>query len=563
MRRGTHGDRRGKRLWPTSAASVFKSFVFAGYGISICVSLLGTAHNFQAQGELGTISGTVKSPTGEGISGAKVTIGGDAKASQSTITAQDGTYSFSSIEAGTYTLTAESPGLGPGVRQIVVPAGERLFTADITLGPKRADPLAAPPAYDDQAPLKPSTVHGAVDPGGYSSGGQAQASRGMVEGVAKLKDNGGASAPANSSATHPAPLSPSDAAVEAELKKAFEASPESYLPNHNLGEFYLHAGRLGQGIPYMEKAEHTDSSHYENGYDLALACLESGDFARARKQLHEMIARQDTAELHDLLGDVEEHAGQYLAAANEYERAVHMDPSEGNIFDLGTELLLHSTFDPAIQVFTSGVQRYPRSAMLQIGLGVALYSRGRYDESIKALCAASDISPDDPRPYVFLGKMYPFTTASTEEVTTRLERFVKLDPNNPLAHFDYAMSVWKGQRAQGGQVNFEQIETLLKDALALDSKFPDTHLELGNLYSDQKKYREAVAEYQIALALQPEMVDAHYRLAQAYSRTGDQTRAQREFELHDRLRKQQLAETEKQRAEIRQFVYSVKGEDKQ
>ncbi|HLY61611.1 MAG TPA: tetratricopeptide repeat protein [Terriglobia bacterium] len=532
-------------------------FIFT---LAICIPLFGFTQNCQAQGEAGKISGRIRSEAEEVISGAKVTIG-NGNFSQSTFTAEDGSYTLSSIAPGTYTLTAEKSGFNAGVRRIIVKAAGELVTADITLVAKGRDDLDSAPAYDDQAPLKPSAAHGAVDPGGYSSGGQAQRSRGMVEGVARLKDNAGA--PANSSASHPAALSPHDAALEGELKKALETSPASYLPNHNLGEFYLHAARLGEGIPYIEKAEHIDSSHYENGYDLALAFLEFGDFARAREQLGQMIARQDTAELHDLLGDVEEHAGQYLAAAQEYDRAVRMDPSEENIFDLGTELLLHATFDPAIEVFSSGVNRYPRSAMLQIGLGVALYSRGRYDESIKALCAASDLSPADPRPYVFLGKMYPFTTAGTEEVTTRLARFVKLDPQNPLARFDYAMSVWKGQRAQGGQVNFEQIETLLKSSLALDVKLPDAHFELGNLYSEQKKYPAAVAEYQQALALQPEMVDAHYRLAQAYSRTGDQTRAQHEFELHDRLRKQQLAETERQRAEIKQFVYSVKGEGKQ
>ncbi len=144
----------------------------------------------------------------------------------------------------------------------------------------------------------------------------------------------------------------------------------------------------------------------------------------------------------------------------------------------------------------------------------------------------------------------------------RLERFIKVQPQNALAHYYYAMSLWKGQRSQTSQVNFEQIESLLKLSIALDPKYPEAHLELGILYAEQKKYPEAVREYQQAIALQPDLVDAHYRLAQAYTRTGEQAMARAEFEIHDRLRKQELAETEKQRAEIKQFVNSMKDNTK-
>jgi len=69
-------------------------------------------------------------------------------------------------------------------------------------------------------------------------------------------------------------------------------------------------------------------------------------------------------------------------------------------------------------------------------------------------------------------------------------------------------------------------------------------------------------EYQQAISLQPDLVDAHYRLAQAYTRTGEPDLARAEFEIHDRLRKQELAETEKKRAEIKQFVFSMKDNSK-
>ena len=66
-----------------------------------------------------------------------------------------------------------------------------------------------------------------------------------------------------------------------------------------------------------------------------------------------------------------------MPAVNEYETAAHMDPSDSNLFDWGSELLVHRTYDPAIDVFESATQRYPNSPRLWIGLGMAYYTAGK------------------------------------------------------------------------------------------------------------------------------------------------------------------------------------------
>jgi len=50
-----------------------------------------------------------------------------------------------------------------------------------------------------------------------------------------------------------------------------------------------------------------------------------------------------------------------------------------------------------------------------------------------------------------------------------------------------------------------------------------------------------------------------YRLGQAYVRTGAKDRAQEELAIYQKIREQHLAELDKQRSEIRQFVYSAKN----
>jgi tetratricopeptide (TPR) repeat protein len=122
------------------------------------------------------------------------------------------------------------------------------------------------------------------------------------------------------------------------------------------------------------------------------------------------------------------------------------------------------------------------------------------------------------------------------------------------------MSLWKGKRAQDPSLDLHQIESLLKKAVALDPKLAEAHLQLGNLYSDQTQYVEAVPEYEKALENNPDLADAHYRLGQAYVHTGEKDKAQAQFQVYQQLRAQHLADLDKQRAEVRQFVYSEKNE---
>jgi len=348
------------------------------------------------------------------------------------------------------------------------------------------------------------------------------------------------------------------ALAEQQFKKAAALAPREYEPSHNLGEFYVRSNKVPEAIPFLERAQRINPSSYDNGYDLSLAYLLTGRLSDARQLIHNLAKRKDTAELHDLLGEVEEKDGQFVAAANEFEIAAHMEPSENNIFDWGSELLIHQTLEPAIEVFRQGAERYPDSPRMAIGLGMAYYSLGKYDDAVKSLLRAADLNPSDPRGYPFLSWAYDSSPSQAEEVIERFRRFAELQPKNGRAVYYYAMSLWKGKRAQDPNLDLSQIEVLLKKAVALDPGLAEAHLQLANLYSDQRKYAESVPEYLRARELNPDLADVHYRLAQAYVRVGEKDLAQEEFKVYQQLRAKHLSDLDRQRAEIRQFVYSEK-----
>lgn len=346
--------------------------------------------------------------------------------------------------------------------------------------------------------------------------------------------------------------------AELQFKKAIELQPRDYEANHDLGELYVQSGKIAAAVPYLEQAERVNSSSYDNGYDLSLAYLVTGKLEQARQSVAALLLQKDTAELHNLSGQIEEKDGNFVAAANQFELAAHADPSESNLFDWGSELLLHRTLDPAVQVFRQASDRYPNSPRLVIGLGTSLYARGNYDDAVKALLRGADLNPSDPSCYLFLSRAFDSSPAQAADVIERFRRFVELQPNNARALYYYALSLWKGKREKDPTQDLNQIESLLKKSIALDPNIAESHLQLGNLYSGQNKFAESIPEYLRARELGPDLSDVRYRLGQAYVRTGQKELAQKEFDVYKTLREQHLAEIDKQRADIRQFVFSEK-----
>jgi tetratricopeptide (TPR) repeat protein len=235
--------------------------------------------------------------------------------------------------------------------------------------------------------------------------------------------------------------------------------------------------------------------------------------------------------LHNLLGLVEEKAGHIQPAADQYQRAAHMDPTEKHVFDLGQCFLRNRGAEQAIQIFTFGVGTYPASARMQVGLGVAHYARGEYDQAVEALCRGVDLDPSDTRALYFLGQMLDVSAVLAGEVTSRLAHFVDAYPSNAAANYYYALSLWK----RTSQPDAQSAEKYFKKALDLDPKMADAHLQLGILYEDTERLRDAVREYELAVKLDPRNDKGHFRLARAYRAAGRNKQAEDQLRLYREL----------------------------
>src|SRR5579864_2898987 len=132
------------------------------------------------------------------------------------------------------------------------------------------------------------------------------------------------------SATTTLVSAPDVTGTERLLLEQVKLHPTSFQANRALGEYYIQQHKLEAAIPCLERARQIDPSNYENGYDLALAYLQTGTTAKSREVIIALLDQKDRAELHNLLGDVEEAEGHVEDAAKQYEIAARMDPTEKN-----------------------------------------------------------------------------------------------------------------------------------------------------------------------------------------------------------------------------------------
>ena len=267
--------------------------------------------------------------------------------------------------------------------------------------------------------------------------------------------------------------------TEQSLKEAQRRAPKNFLANHSLGEFYLQRGQITQAIPWLEAAAKIDPTHYNNQYDLILAYVKAGNLTQARTNLQSLFASKNNAELNNLLGFLEEASGNKQAAAEAYQRAAQLDPTEKNIFDYGESILKLNAPEEALKIFKYGVNKYPKSAQLLVGEAISKYALGQFKEAIETLCQAVDLNPGDERAYIFLGEMYGVSVELADEINQRFERLVRLQPRNALAHYYYAMNLWKGKNTDSASTNQPKIETLLKAATELDPNLADAFHNLG------------------------------------------------------------------------------------
>jgi tetratricopeptide (TPR) repeat protein len=504
------------------------------------------------------IEGTVRDGSGVPVSDASVRLAGKGVASLEAKTKADGSFAFDGLAVGTYIVSANKGGQRSRTTNVSAGSPNSQLHVDLKLDELASEKdntasssSSAPMEFADAPNFTIAAVTDWTAAGGHGSDAVLRTSEALNRETVAMKPEGISGGEMGSGGEFKR--------AESSLRAALVSAPGKFETNHELGELYLRAGRFQESIEPLETAYKIDPTNFENEYDLALALKGNGDSAQAREHVQRLLARKENADVHRLAGEVDEKLSDPLAAVHEFERAVREDPSERNYFEWGSELLLHRAVWQAKDVFAAGVKAYPKSARMVTALGATLFAGALYDEAAQRLCEASDLNPADPEPYLFMGKIEMAAPNPLPCVEQKLARFVGQRPTDPLANYFYAMAMWKQKGQSIDLPTLERVQDMLTKAVTIDPQCSEAYMQLGVLQSTRRDYKQAIGFYTKAIEVNPQLSEAHYRLGVAYDRVGDKERAKQEFQRHDDIEKQQAAEVEKQRREVKQFLVVVDG----
>ncbi len=269
-------------------------------------------------------------------------------------------------------------------------------------------------------------------------------------------------------------------------------------------------------------------------------------------------SKEESANKHSWLAEAAEIEGRPLEAVKEYQLAAEIEPNEAHLFAWGAELLLHRAIEPAIEVFSVGHIKYPDSVRMLLGLGVATYDQGATERGKRLLFEACDLHPGESTPYLFLGRLQDAEKIEPEGWAEKFGQFARFHPENPQAHYFFAVALGKQADGLGDST---AIERELKTAIGLDPRFGNAYLQLGILYSEKRDMPGAIAAFEKAIETSPLPDEAHYRLAQIYRQSGDAEKARKETALYNQASREKSKEAEVRRHEIQQFVYTLREKD--
>ena len=100
-----------------------------------------------------------------------------------------------------------------------------------------------------------------------------------------------------------------------------------------------------------------------------------------------------------------------------------------------------------------------------VGLGAALYASGAFGAAARRLCEASDLKPADPTPYLYLGKMEKVSPTPLPCAEQKLARFAAEQPENALANYYYAMTLWKREKGSEKSKALQQAQVIRRRSI--------------------------------------------------------------------------------------------------
>ncbi len=247
------------------------------------------------------------------------------------------------------------------------------------------------------------------------------------------------------------------------LKAAPPNSSDEQRLNILTGMSHYGLAQYPEAIPYLKKAAAKDTQNLTLRLALAHSCLWSK---------------------------------QYPCVMNTYKEILTIDPESAEAYMIAGEALDEmKDNEGSTKMFRAAAKANPKEPNVHFGLGYLLWTQKIYPEAATEFQAELANDPNHVQAMEYLGDTY-IQLNKPELARPVLEKTIKLDPSQSLAHLD-----------------------------------------LGIILSDAGENDKALRELEIAEKLKPEDVNVHWRLGRLYRTVGRKDEAKAEFDKASTLNK--------------------------
>ena len=248
----------------------------------------------------------------------------------------------------------------------------------------------------------------------------------------------------------------------AHLKAAFDENPEDRETAQLLGLSYYTVGQLDQAIPLLERIQsRLPATEFDGWYLLGVCYLRTQQPDKARTAFAQMFSvPPDSAAGHLLFAQMMVRQHLEEKAIPELEKALSLDPRLPMAHFLLGEIYLYKTNPQhALDEFKKELEINPTVWLVYWRLGDAYSRLEKYDEAEKALKQSIWLNGTFTGSYILLGQI-ELKKNDWELAVGFLERALKLDPQNYLAHYSLARAYQQLGRNDEANLHFELSRSL-------------------------------------------------------------------------------------------------------
>lgn len=257
---------------------------------------------------------------------------------------------------------------------------------------------------------------------------------------------------------------------------------------YNLGNVFVHGGKLDQALRYYEQAIEADPRLDEARLNRAMVLMERGLHGAAIRELRGLVAQNPgRSEAYDLIAQAYSQLGKPAKAVKVYQAAVNFDPA------LATKLTHPEVRQAAALAFFEEA----RQAF-----------EGKDFSTALERCNRSIALHDSPRAHYMIGNAR-FALDDPLGAVASYERALQLAPDHAPTHNNLGNAYLKLK-------DYPKAVLAFRKAVEFKSDYAQAYNNLGIALRKAGKRDEAIKAYKKALEIDPNYAAAYFNLGNAY-----------------------------------------------